>query len=423
MRIIFPAHDDATHLHKISPAHDDATHLHKKFTETKFVYNTFTLKIFSQFQKGAAKISHSVYMKRELELAARGLRKTSPNPMVGCVIVKEGRIIGEGWHHQYGHSHAEIEALNDAASRNEDVHGATVYVTLEPCSHYGKTPPCADRLIREGVAEVVTAMRDPNPAVNGQGLTRLQDFGVKVTELTEFEAEAKFLNRGFVFVHKYGRPFVTLKAAASLDGHMCLSNGSSKWITGIEARTQAHAIRAENDAVLVGVGTVLADDPALTVRHVEGIDPLRVVLDAKLSTPLDAKVIGTDGKCVIFTGRHADEERKSALEGVGVEVIRLPYAAGSRVDLKEVLKQLAQKGVLTLMVEGGPAVISAFLRERLGDYVKLFLSPRIFGEGREIKINAGFETVDDALRLEHMTAKQLGDDVLLEGRLTCSPAL
>lgn len=158
---------------------------------SEFVYNTLTLKIFSQFQKGAATISHSAYMKRALELATRGLRKTSPNPMVGCVIVKEGRIIGEGWHHEYGHAHAEIEALNDAASRNEDVKGATVYVTLEPCSHYGKTPPCADRLIREGVAEVVAAMRDPNPAVNGQGLTRLRDFGVKVTELTEFEAEAK----------------------------------------------------------------------------------------------------------------------------------------------------------------------------------------------------------------------------------------
>ena len=362
-------------------------------------------------------------MKKALELAARGLRKTSPNPMVGCVIVKEGRIIGEGWHHEYGHSHAEIEALNDAASRNEDVKGATVYVTLEPCSHYGKTPPCADRLIREGVAEVITAMRDPNPAVNGQGLKRLQDFGVKVTELTEFESEAKYLNKGFVFVHKYGRPFITLKAAMSLDGHMCLANGASKWLTGIEARTQAHAIRAENDAVLVGVGTVLADNPELTVRHVEGINPLRVILDAKLSTPLDAKVIGIDGKCLIFTGKHADAEKQAALEEAGVEVIRLPYAAGSRVDLKEVLKQLVQKGVLTLMVEGGPAVISAFLRERFCDYVKLFMSSRIFGEGREIKINAGFETVNDALRLEHMKSTQLGEDILLEGRLTCSPAL
>ncbi len=334
-------------------------------------------------------------MKRALELAHRGLRRTSPNPMVGCVIVKDGRIIGEGWHHEYGHPHAEIEALTDAQTHGEDVRGSTVYVTLEPCSHWGKTPPCANRLVDEGISEAVIAMRDPNPKVDGRGIEILTRAGVRVTELPEFEEEAKFLNRGFVFVQKYSRPFVTVKMAVSLDGRMCLANGSSKWLTGIEARTLAHGIRAENDAVLVGVGTVLADDPELTVRHVAGVNPLRVVLDNHGRTPANAKVRGTDGKCVVMSGEN----------------------------LHEVLRELARRGVNTLMVEGGARVISSFLREGLADYVKVFVSPRILGEGGGIEICAGFGAVSEALRLSGMKSTVCGEDILLEGRLTCSPDL
>lgn len=334
-------------------------------------------------------------MKRALELARLGLRRTSPNPMVGCVIVKDNNIICEGWHHEYGGPHAEIEALNDAKSHGVDVRGSTVYVTLEPCSHYGKTPPCATRLVDEGVAEVVIAMRDPNPKVNGRGLEILRGAGVKVTELTEFESSAKWLNRGFVFVHKYGRPFVTLKAAMTLDGRMSLANGSSKWITGDEARTEAHRLRAENDAVLVGVGTVIADDPELTVRHVAGVNPLRVVLDNHGRTPDDARVYGTDGKCIVLSG----------------------------ANLEDTLRKLAARGVNTLMVEGGSRVISSFLREGLADYVKVFIAPRIFGEGRGIDINAGFASVSDAFRLTDVKTTLCGQDILMEGRLTCSPDL
>ena len=334
-------------------------------------------------------------MKRALELAARGLRRTSPNPMVGCVILKNGRIIGEGWHHEYGHPHAEIEALTDAQTHGEDVRGSTVYVTLGPCSHWGKTPPCANRLVDEGIAEAVIAMRDPNPKVDGKGIEILRSAGITVTELPEFEAEAKFLNRGFVFVQKYSRPFVTLKMAVSLDGRMCLANGSSKWLTGIEARTLAHAIRAENDAVLVGVGTVLADDPELTVRNVAGMNPLRVVLDGHGRTPADAKIHGTDGKCLVMSGEN----------------------------LHETLRDLAHRGVNTLMVEGGAKVISSFLREGLADYVKVFVSPRILGEGKSIDVFAGFESVSDAFRLSDMKSTVCGQDILLEGRLTVSKNL
>ena len=333
-------------------------------------------------------------MNKALSLASLGLRKTSPNPMVGCVIVKDGNIIGEGWHHECGHPHAEIEALNDAHTHNHDVRGSTVYVTLEPCSHYGKTPPCANRLVEEGVAEVVVAMRDPNPKVNGQGINILRNAGIKVTELDgEINARAKWLNRGFVFVHKYHRPFITLKAAMSLDGKMCLDNGSSKWLTGIEARTKAHELRASNDALLVGVGTILSDDPELTVRHVAGINPLRVVLDRQHRTPKNAKVRNDDNYVILDC------------------------------DIKSALEELVKRGVLTLMVEGGPEVLSAFLREGFADYVNLFYAPKILGEGKGFNLGMGFDSVSEAFGVNYVKFTQLGQDILVEGRLTCSPDL
>ena len=360
---------------------------------------------------------HTKYMSRALSLALNGLRHTSPNPMVGCVIVKDERIIGEGWHKKFGGPHAEIEALNDAEAHGQDVTGSTVYVTLEPCSHYGKTPPCAQRLVSEKVNEVFIAMRDPNPKVNGRGIEILRKSGIKVTELSEFEDEAKFLNRGFVFVHKYGRPFVSLKAALSLDGKLNLNNGSSKWITGIEARTEAHRMRAENDAVLVGVGTVLADDPELTVRLVDGLNPLRVILDSKLRTPPSAKIIGNDQKCLILTSLDSDPEKLKALTDSGAEVEQIS------MSLPSVLNFLVDKGILTLMVEGGSEVLSSFLREGLADFVRLFVAPRIFGEGKGLNVGLNFSDVNEAFRLKNVKTKMLGEDFMIEGRLTCSPDL
>ncbi len=391
------------------------------------------------------KISHDIFMKRALSLASLGLKRTSPNPLVGCVIVKNNIIIGEGWHHEYGKSHAEIEALNDAKSRGEDVRGSTVYVTLEPCSHYGKTPPCANRLVQEGISEVVIAMRDPNPKVDGKGIKILREAGIKVVELPDFEDDAKFLNRGFIFVHKYSRPFVTLKAAMSLDGRMCLSNGSSKWLTGKLARIKAHEIRAENDAVLVGVNTVLRDNPELTVRNVKGINPVRVILDANLSTPPDAKVLGDDGKCIILTSEYAEDEKVRMLESKGVKVFRvseqndvslenakiseetgekiLPEKRNLHINLKLALELLASQGILTLMVEGGPEVLSSFLRDGVADYVNLFFAPKILGEGRGFNFHMNFSEIKDTFRLNNIKTCQLGDDFMIEGRLTCSPDL
>ena len=365
---------------------------------------------------------HTQYMSRALSLAKNGLRMTSPNPMVGCVIVKDGRIIGEGWHHQYGHPHAEIEAINDAHNHGENVRGATVYVTLEPCSHYGKTPPCANRLAAEGVAEVIIAMRDPNPKVNGKGIDILRESGIKVTELKDFEAEAKFLNRGFVFVHKYGRPFVSLKAAISLDGRMNLPNGASKWITGIESRTESHRMRAENDAVLVGVGTVLSDDPELTVRHVEGINPVRVILDSRLTTPTSAKVIGHDGKCIIITAEGADRQKAEALTDIGAEIAEVK-SSGGHVDIHSALEYLAGRGILTLMAEGGPGILGALLHEGVADYIRLFIAPKIFGGGKTIDAGMNFADVKSAFTLTNPITHTAGNDTVIEGRLSCSPDL
>ena len=358
-------------------------------------------------------------MKRALALASLGLKKTSPNPLVGCVIVKDGQIIGEGWHHRFGGPHAEVEAINDAHSHGQDVHGATLYVNLEPCSHWGKTPPCANRIIEEGISEVAIAMRDPNPEVDGRGIDILQKAGVKVTELKEFNFEAMFLNRGFVYAHMYSQPFVTVKAATSLDGRMCLANSSSKWITGTLSRIHAHVLRAENDAVLVGVNTVLADNPELTVRHVTGINPLRVILDTRLKMPVDAKVIGTDGKCIILCGSSADKEKESQLRDAGAEVFRVPYY-GSRIYLKEAMACLVNKGILTLMVEGGPAVISAFMREHFADYMKLFIAPRVFGEGKGFNLKMNFEDVYHSYELVNQKTMLLGQDIMIEGLLKCS---
>ena len=228
-----------------------------------------------------------------------------------------------------------------------------------------------------------------------------------------------FLNRGFIYAQKYSQPFITIKAATSLDGRMCLANEASKWITSSLSRHHAHVLRAENDAVLVGVNTVLADNPELTVRHVPGINPLRIVLDSRLKTPVDAKVIGTDGKCVILAGFKADKEKETKLKDAGADIIRLPYY-GSRIHLAEAMKRILRKGILTLLVEGGSAVISAFMREGLADYLKMFIAPRIFGEGKGFNLKMNFEDVDHAYKLVNQKITLLGQDIMMEGLLTCS---
>ena len=312
-------------------------------------------------------------MARALELAERGLYTTAPNPRVGCVIVRDAEIVGEGWHERTGEAHAEVAALCSAGTRAQ---GATVYVTLEPCSHHGRTPPCAEALVAARVGRVVAAMRDPNPLVSGKGLDALDAAGIE-THCGLMEYEARELNRGFVSRMTRARPWMRLKIAASLDGKTALLNGRSQWITGAEARRDAHRWRARACAVLTGVGTVKSDDPLLTVR---GMDtprqPLRIVLDSRVETPPSARVLGVG---TIIAAASAQPERSRALEARGAEVMVLAAADG-KVDLAALVRELARRGLNEIHCEAGCTLNGALLREGLVDELVLYLAPTVIGE-------------------------------------------
>lgn len=313
-------------------------------------------------------------MARALQLAARGVNTTTPNPRVGCVLVREGKIIGEGWHVRAGEPHAEINALQHAA---EAARGATAYVTLEPCNHHGRTPPCVDALLAAGVSRVVAAMKDPNPVVGGRGLARLAAAGLTV-EAGLLESAARELNLGFVSRMTRGRPWVRLKVAASLDGKTALESGESQWITGVDARRDGHAWRARSCAILTGAGTVRDDDPALTVREMacERV-PLRVVADSGLNTPTDARLFDGAGPVLVF---HAstDATRAAGLKAVGAQTIACPNDAG-KVDLSQMLAELATRGINELLVEGGARLNGALLAAGCVDELLIYLAPTLLG--------------------------------------------
>jgi diaminohydroxyphosphoribosylaminopyrimidine deaminase/5-amino-6-(5-phosphoribosylamino)uracil reductase len=315
-------------------------------------------------------------MARALRLAEQGRYTTTPNPRVGCVIVRDGEIVGEGWHVEAGTPHAERHALAQAGDK---ARGATAYVTLEPCSHYGRTPPCAEGLIEAGVARVVAAMVDPFPAVAGKGLTMLSDAGVAV-EHGLLTAEARRLNKGFLSRVERGRPWLTLKMAATLDGKTALLNGVSKWITGPAARRDVHELRAQSCAVLTGSGTVLADDPALTVREVEtSRQPRRVLVDSLLAVPDTARLFNGDGGAVIIATAVADPARHAAYLARGAEVWVLPAPDG-RVDLGALMARLAEAGIGELMVEAGAGLNAALVQAGLVDEAVLYLAPSFAGD-------------------------------------------
>ena len=318
------------------------------------------------------------FMARALRLARKGLFTTTPNPRVGCVVVKDDIVVGEGWHARAGGAHAEIHALNAAGNL---ARGATAYVTLEPCSHHGRTPPCADALIGAGVARVVAAMRDPNPQVGGSGLEQLRAVGIDTADGL-MEMEARELNIGFVSRMTRGRPWVRLKLAASLDGKTALNNGRSQWITGPEARRDGHVWRARACAILTGAGTVRDDDPRLTVRDVETErQPLRVVVDSHLETPPTAHII--EGGHALVVAASEDAARAAALHAAGAEVMVLPNPQG-KVDLPRLLQALAGRGVNELHVEAGHKLNGSLLREGLVDELLLYFAPTLLGSGREM---------------------------------------
>lgn len=352
------------------------------------------------------------YMARALELAQRGLYTTTPNPRVGCVVVRDGTIVGEGWHEKAGAPHAEVNALSAAGAR---ARGATAYVTLEPCAHHGRTPPCVDALIAAGVGRVAAAMQDPNPLVAGKGLAALREKGVEVVAGL-LEAEARDLNTGFVSRMTRGRPWVRMKIAASLDGKTALNNGKSQWITGEAARRDGHHWRARACAILTGIGTVKDDDPQLTVREVATTrQPLRVIVDSRLEISPAARVLA--GGNVLVACAREDRERMRALEEKGAQVVVIPNRSG-KVELPDLFGELARREVNEVHVEAGWKLNGSLLGEGLVDEIVLYLAPSLVGDAAQGMFNLPELTELSGRRdLKVHDLRMIGDDIRVIARL------
>lgn len=354
------------------------------------------------------------FMARALELARKGLYSTHPNPRVGCVIVQDGRIVGEGWHARAGEPHAEVHALRQAG---EQARGATAYVTLEPCSHHGRTPPCADALIHAGVARVVAAMQDPNPQVSGNGLLRLMHAGIAV-QSGVLEAEAQVLNAGFIKRMQQGLPFVRVKLAMSLDGRTAMANGESQWITGPAARSAVQRLRARSSVVLTGADTVLADGARLTIRESElGLcpeqsfmalsrQPLRVLVDGRLRVPLNVPFFEAGAAMVATCAAASARDR---YQDDGHELLAVPGSNG-HVDLRKLLAELAARGANEVLVEAGPRLAGAFARLGLVDEYQLFVAPKLLGSSARPLLDLPLARMADAPALKIVEMRAVGDD-------------
>jgi diaminohydroxyphosphoribosylaminopyrimidine deaminase / 5-amino-6-(5-phosphoribosylamino)uracil reductase len=351
------------------------------------------------------------YMARAIHLARKGLYTTGPNPRVGCVLVKEGRIIGEGWHKRAGLAHAEVEALTtDAVNATEDTNGATAYVTLEPCSHYGRTPPCCETLVKAGIKRVVAAMQDPNPKVAGRGFAHLKAAGIEVS-CGVLEEDARLLNRGFILRMTHNQPFVRSKLAMSLDGRTAMASGESQWITSAEARADVHKLRAESSAILTGINTVLADNPSLTARlDKEVVQPIRVVLDSALQMSMTAKMASLPGRSLILTCSE-DKVKKEILEKAGFEVFNLPENQG-RLNLAEVMRFLAGQEINEVLVESGAVLNGALLDENCVDEWVIYTAPCILGnQGRGLFAFSGLQKLADKKLMKFQYVRNVGSDL------------
>ena len=355
-----------------------------------------------------------MFMREALRIARNAEGRTSPNPLVGAVIVRDGIIVAEGWHRKAGTPHAEVHALRMAGDLAK---GATLYVTLEPCAHVGRTGPCAVAVRDAGIRRVVVAMGDPNPLVAGKGIQILRDAGVEVT-VGVCEAEARQLNEVFLHWIATGRPFVVLKTAMTLDGKIATASGASKWITGEAARLRVHELRDRYDAILAGIGTALADDPSLTTRLPDrtGKNPVRIIVDSNARLPLTSNVV-TDGQAqtIVAVTEAAPEERVAALRAHGVDV--LTCGTGSHVDLVQLMQELGRREIASVLVEGGGTVNFSLLAAGLVDKVHAFVAPKIVG-GRTAKTpveGEGFAQLADSVQLTQLTAESVGGDVLLTG--------
>ncbi len=371
----------------------------------------------------------SEYMKRALQLAENGIGRVNPNPLVGAVVVKDGRIIGEGWHRAYGQAHAEVNAVGYAESNAEIVKGATVYVNLEPCCHYGKTPPCSELLIRKQVSRVVIGMLDPNPLVAGKGAQQLREAGVEVT-VGVLEHECRKLNEVFCHFMKYRRPYIVLKAAMSLDGKIAAPSGESKWITEEAARRDVQLLRNRYSAIMTGVGTVIKDDPELTCRLEGGRNPTRVILDSSLRIPLDSRVL-TDqerNRTVIACIEGASSEKASRLEARGAEVLRCNSRNG-RIDLKDLMERLGGLSIDSVLLESGAEVNDSAFSQGIVDKLILYIAPKIIGgeKSKTVVGGHGIERLDQAYALQIESMERVGEDLRIiayqkEGTKDCLQA-
>ena len=357
------------------------------------------------------------HMRRALRLAERGRGRVSPNPMVGAVLVRDGTVVGEGAHRRFGGDHAEAEAL---AAAGAAARGATLYVTLEPCAHRGHTPPCADAVIAAGVARVVCALEDPDPRVAGRGLQRLRNAGIDV-EVGLCSREAGAQNAAFLKHRRSGRPLVLLKLGQSLDGCIATRTGASRWITSEAARRHAHRWRSWVDAVAVGAGTVLADDPELTVRLVRGRDPRPLVVDGRLRVSPEARIFAA-ARPILATGATVPAARLEPFAARGVEVWTLPDDGG-RIHLDELARAAGQHQITSLLIEGGRALAAAALRDRVVDEVMVYVAPTLLGDGLPAIGDLGVERLEEAPRLEQVQTRRLGPDLLIAAKVEypCSP--
>ncbi|MCD6288685.1 MAG: bifunctional diaminohydroxyphosphoribosylaminopyrimidine deaminase/5-amino-6-(5-phosphoribosylamino)uracil reductase RibD [Candidatus Hydrogenedentes bacterium] len=355
------------------------------------------------------------FMDRALELAARAYGRTSPNPMVGAVVVRDGEIVGEGYHARAGEDHAEVVALRDAG---ESVRDATLYVTLEPCSHYGRTPPCVDAIISAGIRRVVAAMTDPNPLVAGAGFRRLKDAGIEV-DVGMRQAEAGRLNEAHVKFCRTGLPFVYLKYAMSLDGKVATRTKDARWVTGEDARRRVHELRDRVDAIMVGAGTVRADDPALTTRLPDGgRDPVRIVVSTMGDLDPSARVFADDGDAPrwLAVSDGCPVERLGMFENRGVDILNCP-ATAQGLDLRETMRLVGERDVRTVLLEGGPTLAAAALESGIVDKIMRFIAPIVIGgmDAPSPVAGRGIERIADALRLVDVGIERVGSDVLIEG--------
>lgn len=354
------------------------------------------------------------WMNRALELARRGRGKVHPNPMVGAVLVKGNRLLAEGFHARYGESHAEVMALEHARNRTR---GATLYVSLEPCAHWGKTPPCVQAVMGSGVSRVVAAMRDPFPLVAGKGFAALRKAGIKLTTGV-LEAEARELNRAFITRVTQGRPYVTLKAAASLDGKIATSSGESRWITSPEARTYGHSLRVQADAIAVGSETIRRDNPELSA-HGQGRNPGRIIFDSRLTLSANAKVFNSKAPTWVVTTGKAPAARRRLLEQKGISVLSVGANRDGRVDVKGALVRLSKEGITHLLVEGGGSLHASFLEAGVVDEIYWFMAPTLIGgvNAKPAIGGHGVKRLSQAWGLENIRIEQVGKDFCFHAQL------